>query len=359
MVANHTSFIDVIVLLKDSSYSLVGQRHGGMFGLIQSALSRGGKGHLWFERKEKQDRALVRRRLLAHVRDPDTNPVLVFPEGTCVNNDYCVMFRKGIFEMGVPVYPIAIKYNRNFADAYWESRRHGFCGHLLNLMTSWAVVADAWYLPAATIAPGEDAAQFAMRVKRAISARANLVNVNWNGYLKRERLGGKHVRRRQRRYVERVLLRRRSPIPNGMMSRGSYDDLQALGQRAGRDRPGGPLGDLQRRLSRERSWSSPAGMPDTPDGAADAGGGGGGAAAVGGVSEGMRAMAARKVGGSASVIRLDWEGGGGRVGAAPRPSDNGGGGDGEVGAAEAARRAEVAAAADKFDPFKPLMKKFL
>ncbi len=28
------------------------------------------------------------------MEDPDSNPLLVFPEGTCVNNEYTVMFKK-------------------------------------------------------------------------------------------------------------------------------------------------------------------------------------------------------------------------------------------------------------------------
>ena len=33
-------------------------------------------------------------RMIAHVRRPGSVPLLVFPEGTCVNNEYCVMFKK-------------------------------------------------------------------------------------------------------------------------------------------------------------------------------------------------------------------------------------------------------------------------
>ena len=60
------------------------------------------------------------------------------------------------------VYPIAIKYNKNFADAFWDSRQFSFASHLLNLMTSWAIVADVWYIPVQTINEGESASDFAM-----------------------------------------------------------------------------------------------------------------------------------------------------------------------------------------------------
>ena len=47
-----------------------------------------------------KDRALVGKRMKEHVADPSTTPLLIFPEGTCVNNEYCVMFKRGAFDLG-------------------------------------------------------------------------------------------------------------------------------------------------------------------------------------------------------------------------------------------------------------------
>ena len=33
-------------------------------------------------------------RLRDHVQGAENNPLLIFPEGTCVNNNYTVMFKK-------------------------------------------------------------------------------------------------------------------------------------------------------------------------------------------------------------------------------------------------------------------------
>lgn len=33
-------------------------------------------------------------RLREHIQGVDNNPLLIFPEGTCVNNHYTVMFKK-------------------------------------------------------------------------------------------------------------------------------------------------------------------------------------------------------------------------------------------------------------------------
>ncbi|XP_014212089.1 glycerol-3-phosphate acyltransferase 3 [Copidosoma floridanum] len=60
-VANHTSPIDVLVLMCDNCYSLIGQRHGGFLGILQRALARASP-HIWFERSEVKDREAVTKR---------------------------------------------------------------------------------------------------------------------------------------------------------------------------------------------------------------------------------------------------------------------------------------------------------
>jgi glycerol-3-phosphate O-acyltransferase 3/4 len=118
VIANHTSIIDVILLLANAPYALIGQQHGGFLGWLQKTMSKG-NGHIWFERSESRDRKIVAMRLKAHTQNKYCNPVLVFPEGTCVNNEYVLMFRKGVFELDLPVYPVAIKYNKYFAECFW------------------------------------------------------------------------------------------------------------------------------------------------------------------------------------------------------------------------------------------------
>ncbi|KAF7814729.1 glycerol-3-phosphate acyltransferase 3 [Senna tora] len=86
---------------------------------------------------EAKDREIVAKKLSA-----DINPLLIFLEGTCVNNQYTVMFKKGAFELGCTFCPVAIKYNKIFVDAFWNSRKQSFTMHLHQLMTSWVVVCD-------------------------------------------------------------------------------------------------------------------------------------------------------------------------------------------------------------------------
>ena len=47
-----------MILSTDHCYALIGQRHPGLLGFIQRALSRA-TNHIWFERSESRDRSHV------------------------------------------------------------------------------------------------------------------------------------------------------------------------------------------------------------------------------------------------------------------------------------------------------------
>jgi len=164
-------------------------------------------GCLWFNRSEAKDRLAVAKMIKEHIQNEKNTPLLVFPEGVCVNNEYCVMFKKGAFELGAVVYPIAIKYNSLFVDAFWNSRKQSFFRHLFNLMTSWAVVCDVWYLEPQTIRPNESPAQFANRVKAMIAKKAGLINVHWDGYLKYFRPSPRFLETKQRVFAQSLVKR--------------------------------------------------------------------------------------------------------------------------------------------------------
>jgi glycerol-3-phosphate O-acyltransferase 3/4 len=119
-VANHTSMIDMIILeqvlysifthtlpslLRPNhssphlpeqfrTFAVVGQKHTGWVGLMQDRYLQS-LGSVWFDRTSGNDRQVVAARLKAHVQDANNNNMLIFPEGTCVNNDFAIMFKKG------------------------------------------------------------------------------------------------------------------------------------------------------------------------------------------------------------------------------------------------------------------------
>jgi len=182
---------------------LVGQAHGGFLGVIQRAQNRSTH-NIWFDRSEANDRAAVSRRLREHVEDNTKLPILIFPEGTCINNTSIMMFKKGSFEVGGTIYPAAIKYDVRLGDAFWNSSKQSYLQYLLMLMTSWATVADVYYLPPMTRREGENAIDFAARVKHAIAEAGGLVELEWDGMLKRTMVKKDLLDKQRERYSRRI-----------------------------------------------------------------------------------------------------------------------------------------------------------
>merc|ERR1712110_997174 len=202
-VANHTSPIDVLILACDNAYALIGQMHGGFLGQLQTILSKCSD-HIWFERSESKDRALITQRLGEHVEDPDKLPILIFPEGTCINNTSVMQFKKGSFEVGGLIYPVAIKYDPKFGDAFWNSSRYSIVTYLLMMMTSWAIVVDVWYLPPMEMEKDETSIEFAERVKHEIAKKGGLVELLWDGNLKRNKVKSEWKVAAQQQFVRRI-----------------------------------------------------------------------------------------------------------------------------------------------------------
>ena len=200
-VANHTSMIDFIVLESLFPFAVIMQKHGGWVGWFQTRILNA-IGCIYFDRTDSSDRAVVAKRIKEHVHASGSNPLLIFPEGTCVNNEHCVMFKRSAFDLDVPVCPIAIKYNKTFVDAFWNSKRESFTMHLYKLMTSWAVVADVWFLEPMEKLQDESSIDFAARVQKMIAERANLRVVPWDGMYKYVAPKPETRERRRRAFAE-------------------------------------------------------------------------------------------------------------------------------------------------------------
>ncbi|OQS54510.1 agpat9 [Ecytonucleospora hepatopenaei] len=190
-VCNHTSFLDFLVL---SSYkfhhAVISENHGGMFGfLFKYIISKNGS--ICFKRSDKKDKNTVKIRIQKHLKNGQA-PMIIFPEGTCVNNNYSVLFQKGAFEFGVDVYPVALKYKKVLMDPYWNRKKHGFIQHILYLITRWRIDVDVFWMPETSIAKGECASDFSHRVKSMISEKAKLINTPWNGYFKSQLIHAEH-----------------------------------------------------------------------------------------------------------------------------------------------------------------------
>ncbi|XP_075006081.1 glycerol-3-phosphate acyltransferase 3-like isoform X1 [Calonectris borealis] len=212
-VANHTTPLDVLILASDGCYSLVGQAHGGLLGLIQKSCMQTTQ-HVLFERSEMKDRHLVRKKIREHIADKAKLPILIFPEGTCINNTSVMMFKKGSFEVGGTIHPVAIKYDPRFGDAFWNSAKYSMMTYVFNVMTSWAIVCNVWYLPPMVKEVEEDAVHFANRVKAVIAARGGMSVLPWDGGLKRKKVKESFKEEQQKKYCQII-------IENGSVGNGN------------------------------------------------------------------------------------------------------------------------------------------
>ncbi|KAI6174916.1 Phospholipid glycerol acyltransferase domain containing protein [Aphelenchoides bicaudatus] len=179
VVANHTSPIDVMILSCDNVNDKVA--------FWDSSKRRFQDVLIIFGLKELRPRTEIwfRQALKEHVEDPKKSPILIFPEGTCINNTSVMLFKKGSFEVSDVVHPIAMRYDNRLGDAFWNSSKQGYFAYLVGMMTSWALMCDVWYLPPVHREPDEDPIDFARRVKRMIAQQGGLVDLEWDGNLKR------------------------------------------------------------------------------------------------------------------------------------------------------------------------------
>lgn len=182
-VANHTTFMDLLLMSSHKFYhACISEGHGGLFGLIFRVIFVK-NGSIAFRRSERQDREAVLAKIQAHIWS-NKSPLVIFPEGTCVNNKYTVLFQKGAFSLGIPIFPVSIKYKKHLIDPYWNRKIQGFAGHMFYLMTRWSIEAEVHWGDIMLPKDNESAVNFSHRVKNIIAKQAGLRNTLWNGYFK-------------------------------------------------------------------------------------------------------------------------------------------------------------------------------
>ncbi|CAO3631017.1 unnamed protein product [Cunninghamella blakesleeana] len=188
-VANHTSYLDYIVLSAHKyPGAVVMAKHNGVLGFLQN----NGLNYLnsmTFDRSNLHDRKYLSEKLKNHVMNPHTfqNPIIIFPEGTCVNNRYIIRFQKGAFELGVKVCPVGIKYDNDFGTPYWDTRK-GFLYYAIFRMTRWCTPINVVYCAPQMIQKNEDPVTFSHRVKSVISTSIGLKMEDFNGRSKKDLL---------------------------------------------------------------------------------------------------------------------------------------------------------------------------
>ena len=76
--------------------------------------------------------------------------------------------------------------------------------HLFLMMTSWAIVCDVWYLPPMYRKENESAIVFANRVKSVIAEQGGLIDLVWDGNLKRNKGKDEWKVKQQEEFTKRL-----------------------------------------------------------------------------------------------------------------------------------------------------------
>ncbi|KAL3101052.1 hypothetical protein niasHS_001512 [Heterodera schachtii] len=180
--SNHLSPNDVQVIFgdipakQDYLYMVTGQKHRGFIWVLENLVDKVCPA-IWLERADTESRRQFSIQVLEAAKN--SGPVILFPEGYCTNNSMVLMFRRAVFQDDVTVYPVAIRQEARFGDAYWSE--DNFMHYLFRVMTSWAIVYNVHYLAPQHRRPNENATEFAARVQRLIATRVGVRPIAYDG----------------------------------------------------------------------------------------------------------------------------------------------------------------------------------
>ncbi|CAN8063894.1 unnamed protein product [Agarophyton chilense] len=176
IVANHLGYIDILVLLCrfHGSFVAKGELENTPFiGTVARALQ------CMFVRQGQSLTSQLVNRVQAtyecHRRRTDcpgcmacTSKLVIFPEGTTTNGTAMIPFRTGVFNAGVPVLPVCIRFPWRSFSLSWETIR--FREHMFRTMTQFKNRVACTVLPVYTPSPEEvaNARLYAFNVQKAM-----------------------------------------------------------------------------------------------------------------------------------------------------------------------------------------------
>ncbi|KAH0575276.1 Lysophosphatidic acid acyltransferase/Glycerol-3-phosphate 1-O-acyltransferase [Spironucleus salmonicida] len=203
-VSNHASTLDYALMCAVQPFGIVGQKHGGIQGFIERFIVSSVQ-PLMFDRTAKKEREKVQKGMENHIfSEHIKSPLLIFPEGVCVNNKFVMQFKRGAFQLGAEVMPVSIKYGEKSVHAYHNSKEKNFIQYMISIFTQWELDYKIEFLPAMKIEEGEKPEEFAHRVQLAIAKAGGLIPRQWDGFLKYVTVSEKMIEKRKAGFAKRL-----------------------------------------------------------------------------------------------------------------------------------------------------------
>lgn len=162
VVANHTTFIDPVVIMslqRVLPVSAAENARDPLIGSIIQALRT-----LLIRRGDSSHRSQAAKQIAGAMADQSTPPVLIFPEGCASDGTALLRFRLGAFTPLLPVQPVTLRYTNALGlDFCWVSGGQSQFALLFWMLASPWSVAHVTYLP--VMGPSDE------EVQQALSAR--------------------------------------------------------------------------------------------------------------------------------------------------------------------------------------------
>jgi lysophosphatidylcholine acyltransferase / lyso-PAF acetyltransferase len=193
IVANHLGYLDVLVLFAKYNGSFVAKEElettrivGTVATALQCMFVREGQSLTTQLITRVQNTLACHRARQASLENgcpgcpTCMKPLIIFPEGTTCNGTAMVPFRTGVFNAGVPVRPVGIRFPHKHFNLSWESI--SFRHHLFRAMTQIYNNIELLELPVhvPTDAEVSNPAVYAQNVQASIAAAVDLPIVPLN-----------------------------------------------------------------------------------------------------------------------------------------------------------------------------------
>nr|PIM03817.1 acyltransferase domain-containing protein [Toxoplasma gondii COUG] len=118
LVSNHVSCLDIPYFISSCFASFVAKKSLSVAPFI--GIAANSLGCIYVERESAEDRRLalekIRKRQLDCAKDPEQNPLVIFPEGTTTNGRGLLQFRRGGFSSFCRVQPVLLVYQSSYVD---------------------------------------------------------------------------------------------------------------------------------------------------------------------------------------------------------------------------------------------------
>ena len=126
---------------------------------------------IFLDRNDPHSRSKAKAEIERRARQPGWPHLLIFPEATTTNQSCLLRFKRGAFDLGLPVQPVVVRQPWQHHDPCWVDEGPGTGGIWARMLGQFYMSMSVQYLPVCVPTPEEvaDPDLFAERVRRVMA----------------------------------------------------------------------------------------------------------------------------------------------------------------------------------------------